>query len=235
MNVAIIPARGNSKGIPGKNLQRIGKLSLVERAIVAAMDAEYVHEVIVSTESDEIAEVAKAAGATVHERPCDLAQDITTSEAVLFDVLKSRPDVNLFAFMQCTSPFTTGAIVDACMHKLEREQLDCVFTAHETHSGYWQEALQGWKCLTQDIGIARQPRQISFPVYRETGAVYAIRSETFMKSWPVTRFCGRIGLFPVEALDSIEIDVPFDLEIARIMCEGSATKTSTRSRGVKTA
>lgn len=229
MNIAIIPARGNSKGIPSKNLQEVGGIPLITRAVLAAKRAEFIHEVVVSTQNDDIAKAAIAAGASIHMRPTDLCQDVTTSEDVLRHVLLQYHEAHLAAFLQCTSPFTRPETIDACMYKLEREHLDCVFTVAETHSGYWRDDSFGLYCYNYAPASARTPRQQAPATYRETGGVYALRVASFLERRPVTRFCGQLGMVEVEQQEAMEIDVPFDLQIARAMCDGSATKTSTVS------
>ena len=115
--VAIIPARGGSKGIPGKNLRRVGGRTLVARAVQAASAARSVDAVYVSTDDDSIAAEASAAGSGVIRRPDLLATDESSSEAALLHAVDHlaatgiEPDV--LVFVQCTSPFTSTADIDA--------------------------------------------------------------------------------------------------------------------------
>ena len=113
--VAVIPARGGSKGVPGKNLAPVAGVPLVVRAIRACLAAGRVSEVVVSTDDDGIAATAAQAGAIVVRRPAELANDTASSEAALRHVLETRyadrlPEVLLL--VQCTSPFITAAEVD---------------------------------------------------------------------------------------------------------------------------
>ena len=107
--IAIIPARGGSKGVPGKNLRRVGGRSLVERAVDACRAARLVHTIYVSTDDVEIAARAEAAGAKVIMRPVELASDTASSESALLHALHQllmvgeEPEV--LVFVQCTSPF----------------------------------------------------------------------------------------------------------------------------------
>lgn len=81
--VAIIPARGGSKGIPMKNIQPIGGIPLISRCIKAAQDSKYINEVYVSTDSELIASVSRDAGAQVVVRPSDISGDTASSESAL--------------------------------------------------------------------------------------------------------------------------------------------------------
>ena len=107
--VAIIPARGGSKGIKRKNLQRVGGVPLVARAIVAAQRCGEIDRVVVSTDDSEIAAVSEEWGAEVVRRPADLAGDQASSESALTHALgelqERGVDVGVIAFLQATSPF----------------------------------------------------------------------------------------------------------------------------------
>ena len=113
---AIIPARGGSKGVPGKNLRRVGGRSLVERAVDACIAAELIDSVYVSTDDPDIARVAEAAGAWVIGRPPELSGDLASSESALLHALDqltaagASPEV--VAFVQCTSPFIAPGDLD---------------------------------------------------------------------------------------------------------------------------
>jgi CMP-N-acetylneuraminic acid synthetase len=107
--IAIIPARGGSKGIPDKNLQTVGGVSLLARTISACLQSDSITTVYVSTDSDRIAEVASNCGAQVIRRPVEISGDKASSESALLHALgeiekeTSLPQNVLFA--QCTSPF----------------------------------------------------------------------------------------------------------------------------------
>ena len=109
----MIPARGGSKGIPGKNLQHVGGLSLVARSVRAALASRRVKRVIVSTDDDAIAAEAQAHGAEVVQRPVAIAGDTASSESALLHALdtleQQGPLPAQLVFLQCTSPFTTSA------------------------------------------------------------------------------------------------------------------------------
>ena len=85
--LAVIPARGGSKGIPGKNLQKVGGLSLVARSVQAAFASRGVDRVVVSTDDDAIAEEARSHGAEVVRRPVAIAGDTASSESALLHAL----------------------------------------------------------------------------------------------------------------------------------------------------
>ena len=110
--LALIPARGGSKGIPGKNLQLIGGRPLVLRSIQAAQASRGVGRVVVSTDDDVIRSLALEAGAEVVSRPEAIAGDTASSESALLHALEMLSEQGTLperlVFLQCTSPFTSA-------------------------------------------------------------------------------------------------------------------------------
>lgn len=215
MNCAIIPARGGSKGIPGKNLMLVGGLTLVERAIRASQLAMSVDTVVVSTDDESIAEVAAAAGARIVHRPAELAGDQASSESALLhtlDVLASQGDEPArTVFLQCTSPFTEPEDIDRTVGLLDLH--DCAFTAARSHRFLWRKGASASAVGVNHSEAQRLPRQQLDPEWVETGAVYAMRTAGFRATGH--RFFGRIGICEVPASRSMEIDEPEDLDLAR--------------------
>jgi CMP-N-acetylneuraminic acid synthetase len=140
--IAIIPARGGSKGVPGKNLRRVGGRSLVERAVDACRAAQLVHTVYVSTDDVEIAARAEAAGAKVIMRPVELASDTASSESALLHALDQllmvgeEPEV--LVFVQCTSPFIAPDDLDRGIELIIHDHADSVFSGVATYDFLWR-------------------------------------------------------------------------------------------------
>jgi CMP-N-acetylneuraminic acid synthetase len=223
---AVVPARGGSKGIPGKNLRTVDGVPLVVRAVTAARAAELVDRVIVSTDDDTIAALAGDAGAEVISRPSQLATDESASESVLvhaLDALRERgaddPDVTVL--VQCTSPFTEPSDIDGTIALLRERGADCAFTATRIHSFVWRDDPTGIVAVNHDAGVRlrRQDRPVE---YAETGAVYAMRTDGLRRARH--RFFGTLAVFEVPLERAIEIDDPGDLERAeRLAMIGRAT------------
>lgn len=202
---AVIPARGGSKGVPGKNIRPVGGVPLIGRSILAALESETVHSVHVSTDDIAIAAVAKAFGAEVIQRPAEIAGDTASSEAALLhalDQMAEQPDV--LVFLQCTSPFTTSQQIDSVVAKLLEAEADCAFAAMPDHGFLWQEDAEGRAIgANHDHTQPRKRRQELTPTYRETGSIYALRVSAFRAKGQ--RFCGRTVLAPVDQ-PPLEID-----------------------------
>jgi CMP-N,N'-diacetyllegionaminic acid synthase len=115
--IAIIPARGGSKRVPSKNLLPLAGRPLLAHSIEAALAAENVSDVYVSTEDEQIAEVARSHGAQVVMRPAEIASDTATSESALADALDQiaaggRAEPELVVFLQATSPVRRPGEID---------------------------------------------------------------------------------------------------------------------------
>ncbi|WP_018683423.1 acylneuraminate cytidylyltransferase [Actinokineospora enzanensis] len=219
--VAVVPARAGSKGVPGKNLARVGGVPLVARTVHALLSANRVNEVMVSTDSDEIAGVAAAAGATVVHRPVTLSGDAATSESAVLhalDGLGADPDTVLLA--QCTSPFLTPETVDAVVGKVRDEGFDSVFTGTRVHEFLWRPAADGTVTGVNHDVRHRPRRQDRDPEFRETGALYGMRVAGLRAAGH--RFFGRTGLVEVAWADALEIDTAAELELARRIAAGRA-------------
>lgn len=216
--VAIIPARGGSKGVPRKNLQRVGGVPLVARAVRSARDAG-VDLVVVSTDDAEIAEVSRAAGARVIERPADISGDTASSESAILHVLDEldRGDdaYDVVAFLQATSPFIPSDALAAAVADVQADRADSVFSAHETYGFLWREDADGGAVAVNHDAAHRPRRQDREPHHLETGAFYVFRAAGFRESRH--RFFGRIRVAAVPEWSAIEIDDEHQLRIARAL------------------
>jgi len=220
--LAVVPARGGSKGIPLKNLQTVGGVPLVARvgAVVRALD--WIDRAVVSTDHDGIAAVAEAVGlAAPFRRPESLSGDRIGDLEVLTHALQAmeaydsvRYDVVLM--LQPTSPLRTPAQVEACARMLVDGDWDAVWTVSETDS-----KAHPLKQLTRvEDGrmdyydpragqiIARQQLQ---PLYHRNGIAYAITRDCLIGQKTIKG--GRTGALLIEG-HHVSIDTPEDLELA---------------------
>jgi len=232
--IAIIPARGGSKGIPNKNLQTVGGVTLLARTISACLQSASITSVYVSTDSDEIAAVASSCGAQVIHRPASLSGDNASSESALLHALdeiekqSSLPQNVLFA--QCTSPFILHADIDGVLGLLQNH--DSALTVTHNHAFIWRRDISGNAIGINHDSAIRLPRQQLDPEYKETGAVYAMNVEQFRKSGH--RFFGRIGMYEVPAERSMEIDEPEDLRLANILeLQGKSVPSAESLQAIK--
>ena len=219
--VAVVPARGGSKGVPGKNLRRVAGRSLVQRAVDACVAAERIDAVYVSTDDAAIAAAARAAGAGVVDRPAELSGDLASSESALLHALDTvagtggEPEV--VVFVQCTSPFLDPADLDEAVRRVRDDEADAVFAAVPTYEFLWGVGPDGQARGINHDAAHRPRRQDREPHYRETGAFYVMAVAGFRAARH--RFFGRTQVLPVAELSAVEIDHDHDLVLAAALAE----------------
>lgn len=194
MRVAVIPARGGSKGLPGKNIKMLNGKPLLAWSIESALAASSVDKVIVSTDSDEIAEVAKKYGAEVDKRPAHLATDEATTIAVLQELAQRMPEMKVVVLLQPTSPLRDNGLIDECVRLYENGGYSNLAT------GYW--------CKFQEYGIHNNIRRQDYKgFFYDDGNVYVLSRELVLKGlWFGDNPCKH----PIERHMNYEIDDAID-------------------------
>ncbi|MGW0395155.1 cytidylyltransferase domain-containing protein, partial [Streptomyces sp. NPDC003042] len=223
--LAVIPARGGSKGVPGKNTAPVGGVPLVARAVRACRAAPTVTDVVVSTDSDTVAAAARAAGAGVIRRPAALSGDTASSEAAVLHALDAFEElhsltVDVVLLVQCTSPFLTPGDIESVAAAVACGAADCALTAAPFHGFLWRTAQAAGGGTRTGIGVnhdpAYRPRRQDRPEeLLETGAAYAMAAPAFRTARH--RFFGRVLPVPSDPARVLEIDDPHDLARARLL------------------
>ena len=218
--IAIIPARGGSKGIPLKNIREVNGIPLIGHTIIAALAAETVDRVIVSTDSGAIAEVAEEFGAEVVKRPDAISGDFSSSEEALIHVLmtlaeKENSLPGKVVFLQCTSPLTLAEDIDGTVRKCEDERDDTALSVSPFHYYVWTEDENGEGQGVNHDKRTRLMRQERENQYLENGAIYVMDTERFLKE--KFRFFGKTVLYTMPEARCFEIDEPVDLVIVEEM------------------
>ncbi|MCR9059943.1 MAG: acylneuraminate cytidylyltransferase [Rhodobacteraceae bacterium] len=215
--VAAIPARGGSVGLPGKNIRPLNGIPLVGRTVRAARGSRFVSEVFVSSDSDDILNVAVKYGARAVMRPLELSGPTASSESALIHLLRNEPSLqseppDILVFLQCTAPFTQAHHVDQVVEALLNKGATSAISVVDDHGFYWEVGENG-----EGVGINHDPskprvrRQDISARYRENGAVYATRVPEFLEAG--NRYCGKTILVPVDST-WIEIDTSQDWDMA---------------------
>jgi CMP-N-acetylneuraminic acid synthetase len=213
--IALIPARGGSKGIPGKNLQTVGGMPLLARTVQAAQSSKKVSATYVSSDSPELLALAQAKGALLIQRPPELAGDTASSESALIHaldvLLQQGVEPEIFVFLQCTSPFTRGYQIDRVVQQLLDSEASMAFAVTPWHGFLWRVDSNGWgEGINHNADASRARRQDLPPCWLETGSIYAIRTASFITAGH--RFVAPRLPVPVEDWCP-EIDSPQDLAI----------------------
>ena len=191
--LAVIPARGGSKGIPGKNIKMIAGKPLLAWTIEHALAAKTVDRVVVSTEDKKIAAVARKWGAEVLERPKALATDRADTLPVLQHALKNCP-ADVLVVLQCTSPIRSKGLVDRCVAKFLKTKADSLGTVLSDRN--------------YEYGAVMPRRQEIAPRLLDNGNVYVNRADLILKKGD--RHGKRFVTLETSRAESFEIDEPFD-------------------------
>lgn len=221
--LAIITARGGSKGLPGKNVRQVHGRPLIDFTIAAARAAACVDRVVLSTEDNEIARVAEACGCEVpFRRPVALASDEARSMDVLLHALDQLPRHDIVVLLQPTSPAREAADIDATVQRLlDAQAPTCVSVCAAEESPYWMFRLGEHARMQPLLGTpAATRRQDLPPVFMLNGAVYAARTDALERTGSFLGPETVAHVMPRER--SIDIDTLEDFEIfARQLSRGS--------------
>lgn len=211
--LAIIPARGGSKGVPGKNIKSLASKPLIVYSIEAARKCRYIDRLVVSTDDDDIARVVKDYKTEVIKRPKKLAQDNSPtapslSHAVNYLKETEKYNVDFVVLLQPTSPLRTFTHIDEMIEKYISDNYDSMLSVSLVTEPRF--------ILQKDDTIKpankkRVPRQERPSVIFENGAIYIIDINLVMKN----KITGdKIGYYAMDKESSIDIDDPIDFIIA---------------------
>lgn len=208
--VAIIPARGGSKGIPGKNIIPFCGHPLLAWSVACAKKCRAISGVYVSTDSDEISAVARQFGAEVIWRPPEISTDTATSESALLHALdeieKARASkVDCMIFMQCTSPLRETSELDGAIEKFQAENLDSLFSAAELEDMLvWKQEAGKLESWNYDYRNRKRRQDATERQFVETGSFYLTRPAILRQTG--NRIGGKIGMWEVPFWKCFEID-----------------------------
>lgn len=221
--LAIIPARGGSKGVYRKNIRDLNGKPLISYTIEAAKQSKYINRVVVSTDDIEIADISKKYGAEVPcLRPSNLSGDISpTVDCILhmLNYLKETEDYipTHIMLLQCTSPLRNFKHINEAVEKFIKCNEKALISVCESEvNPYWTNVFEGdvLKPFIKDgYKIAR--RQELPEIYRVNGAIYLIETEMFLKekTFQPSSLTGYI----MDSYHSIDIDTELDFKIAEIV------------------
>jgi CMP-N,N'-diacetyllegionaminic acid synthase len=218
--LAIIPARGGSKGVPRKNVRELNGKPLIGYTIESAKKSNKVSRVVVTTEDTEIATISRAYKAEVpYLRPDELSQDNSpTMECVLhmLDYLEKTEGYvsDYVLLLQCTSPLRNHNHINEAIDKLLNSDYDSIISVCEAEvNPYWANIFEGDK-LKYFIEEGRKiTRRQELPnVYRMNGAIYLIKTEVLkkQKNFEPEEVMGYI----MDSYSSVDIDTEMDFKIA---------------------
>ena len=227
--IAIIPARGGSKGLPGKNVRPIGGKPLIAHSVHHAIESGTCDRVLVTTDDEQIRAAAEAAGAwTPFMRDPGLAEDLTPTEPVLKDALERAEAIDgpfgIVVFLQPTDIFRKPEWIAQAVGILKsRPEVDSAFVANKTHKNFWTRSEDGtWKRVFDWMAVYG-PRQTRTPLFREdTGIASALRADLIRQG---RRTGDRAEIIEInDTASGIDIHDEFDFYLAEKALEWFATK-----------
>jgi CMP-N,N'-diacetyllegionaminic acid synthase len=213
--IAIIPARGGSKGIPRKNLVNFSGKPLMQWSIDAALKSKYITDVVVSSDDDEILNVAQLnEEVLVIKRPKELAQDTSKTAPVLTHVLESLKEVKFdyLILLQPTSPLRTAKDIDLAFEKLLNSEATSLISVCELEHHPFKSFKVDEKGYLQGVinnDYPFYPRQSLPKAYRANGAIYIIKVNNFIKDKRL--LTNKATYFEMSIDASLDIDTLKDL------------------------
>lgn len=215
--LCVIPARGGSKGFPNKNIAPLLGRPLLAHTIFQALDSRYVHVVYVSTDDDEIADVAEKYGARAIMRPPELAGDYAPSEWAVrhvMNVIDWTPDYVMM--LQCTSPIRRSLDIDNAMQTIIENGADSLFSAVAAPRFIWEGVQGDMRPINYDYR-ARPMRQVGALGYAENGSIYITRRRVLEQTG--NRLGGRIAMYKMGYWSQFEVDQSDDLDLCEWIME----------------
>lgn len=207
--IAIIPARGGSKGILGKNMRSVGGKPLVQWSIEQAIAANL--RTIVTSDCDEILQFAESFGARALKRPPELSADDSTTESAVIHAMQHRlaQGRELVVLLQPTSPIRQFGEIESALRRIRECGADSLFSARRVEGFIWFDRDNGWEPCYDPV--RREMRQATQGKLEENGSIY------IFKPWVLEKFNSRLGgkivAHKMHPLDSFQVDEPADLEL----------------------
>jgi N-acylneuraminate cytidylyltransferase/CMP-N,N'-diacetyllegionaminic acid synthase len=207
--IAIIPAKGVSKRIPNKNIKDLAGQPMIAYIIKAALKSKYLDRIIVSTESEKIAKVAKKYGAEVpFKRPKELTLDHVPTLDVLRHALKELAKKENYVpeyvmLLYTTSPLLKTFRIDQAIEMAIERDSDSVFSGTYDKKHYWREVEGGYERL---YPLKQVVSQLQIPLVKENGAIYLSKTEILKKQYVADKADALI----MDEEENIDVDYPED-------------------------
>lgn len=216
-NLAIIPARGGSKGIPKKNIKLLAGKPLIQWTIEHALNSKHVSRLIVSTDCEDIADISKKLKAEVpFVRPDDISSDTASTESVINHCLEwlsinenYQPD-NI-VLLQPTSPIRSLDAIDNAFDTFAQKQADSLLSVSKFFHFLWEDCKNPRPLYDFKNRPRRQDIEEKNIKLKENGSIYISTYDNFCKN--KNRLGGKIETFIMDEVESLEIDTDLDFKI----------------------
>jgi len=219
--IAVIPARGGSKRVPRKNLLPLRGKPLIAHTIEHAKHSRLVNRIIVSTDDNEISDVAIQYGAEVIKRPPELSGDTASSEVALVHVVdwlaeKEKYEPDILVFLQCTSPIRKESDIDNAITVLLENNADSLFSACRFNKYIWRVSNGEVSPINYDY--RHRWREQDFPhQVLENGSIFVFKTSILKEL--NNRLGGKIVVYEMDELRSIQIDSNEDIMLCNCIMD----------------
>ena len=214
--IIFIPARGGSKRIKNKNMQKLGKKPLINFALQNAFQLS--NNVFVSTEDDKISSYSKKIGAEIHQRPKYLSKDKSSIEDVAKHFLKNYKTKfeknQIIIILSACSPFISSKTIIDGLQYYVASNCDCLISGHKSFDDYWIQTDRKFKRIRKNEPRRQQDR---VPYYVENSAFYITNVHHLINKKSLIE--GNIEIFNIESIEGFDINTMLDLNIAKFIYE----------------
>ena len=221
--LAIIPARGGSKRLPGKNILELEGKPLIAWTIEASLKSKYITKTLVSSDDDEILNIAQKYGSDIIKRPDELSTDTATSfDAIKHAVLNQDENFDFVVLLQPTSPLRTTKHIDKAIELLLEKNAKAVISVCEVeHPVQWSMTLEDDLDMSQFVkNIDTKRSQDQKIHYRLNGAIYITNKEKLLEKCSFF-LDSNIYSYIMDKSSSIDIDDEFDFNLAKLLITGT--------------
>lgn len=218
--LAIIPARGGSKGVPRKNIRPLLGKPLIQWSIEEAQKSQYIDRVILSSEDSEIIQIAREGGCEVpFVRPLELAQDETTGIDVIVHALETLTEqYDYVVVLQPTSPLRTTEDIDTAISQIMTQDAEfCVSVTYPEKHPYWSFLLTDTHRLKSVFSDIPSRRQLLPQMVTLNGAIYIANTRAFLEQKTFLTAVTCAYLMPKER--SFDIDTELDFQLCEYMAQ----------------
>ena len=219
--LAIIPARGGSKRLPRKNVLSLNGKPLISWSIEAGLKSKYIDKVIVTSDDDEILDIAKEFGSDIIKRPNELASDIATTFMAIAHTIENVEKYDYVVLLQPTSPLRAVENIDESIEKLEEKNADAIVSVCEMdHSPLWSNTLDdslSMQGFLKDEVLNKRSQDLEI-FYRLNGAIYICKTEKLLEEQSFF-LKENIYAYVMDRKRSIDIDKEIDFKIASILMD----------------
>lgn len=225
--IAVVPARGESKRLPGKNLLDLNAKPLIAYSIEAGLKSKYIDNTAVTSDNDKILDISKEYGAFIIKRPKELASDTATTFDAIKHAIENMEEVyDYIVLLQPTSPLRDEKHIDEAIELLEVKNADAVISVCEMeHSPLWSNTLPkdySMKGFLKNEVVNRRSQDFE-KYYRLNGAIYICKTKKLLKEGSFF-LKDNIYAYVMDRKSSVDIDDEIDFKFAELLMKEKEQK-----------